>query len=238
MAAEMRVLEKQQRFDETAGLRINELAEQRLALEKVRDERQQELNNLTVVAPKDGIVLPVADKPDREMPDGQLPSWIGGALDPRNLKARLSASDRLCQIGDPRKLVAEIIIDQADVELVRAAITRRGKSGESRVPVRLMLDSLPGKSFNTEIERVALAELTETPLSLSTHAGGDVDSVADAQTGMPRPLSTSYPALAELPDTGGELQLGMRGKAKLYTGWQPLGRRLYRFVKRTFHFEL
>ncbi len=38
------------------------------------------------------------------------------------------------------------------------------------------------------------------------------------QTGVPRPLSTSYPAIATLPDVGSELQLGMRGKAKLYTG--------------------
>ena len=46
-----------------------------------------------------------------------------------------------------------------------------------------MLDSLPGKSFESEIERVALAELTETPLGLSTHAGGDVDSVARSRDG-------------------------------------------------------
>jgi hypothetical protein len=24
----------------------------------------------------------------------------------------------------------------------------------------------------------------------------------------------------------------------VYTGWQPLGRRVYRFITRTFHFEL
>ena len=55
---------------------------------------------------------------------------------------------------------------------------------------------------------MALAELTETPLGLSTHAGGDVDSVADTETGMPKPLSTSYPAIAELPDTGGDRAAG------------------------------
>ena len=101
-----------------------------------------------------------------------------------------------------------------------------------------MLDCLPGKVFESEIERVALAELTHTPLGLSTHAGGDVDSVADSQTGMPQPLSTSFPAIAELPETGGLVQLGMRGKAKIYTGWQPLRHRLFRFITRTFHFEL
>jgi hypothetical protein len=30
----------------------------------------------------------------------------------------------------------------------------------------------------------------------------------------------------------------MRGRAKIYTGWQPLGRRIYRYLARTFHFEL
>jgi putative peptide zinc metalloprotease protein len=238
MEAELKVLEKQQRFDESAGLRINEVVEQRQALEQVLAERQQELDNLTVKAPIGGTVLPVADKPDREMPDGQLPGWVGGPLEPKNVNARLAASDRICQIGDPQQLVAEIIVDQADVELVRAAVAQRQRDGEPGVPVVLMLDSLPGLNLETEVERVALAEMVETPLSLSTHAGGDVDSVADTRTGVPRPLSTSYPAIASLPDTGGAVQLGMRGKAKLYTGWQPLGRRLYRFVTRTFHFEL
>ncbi len=232
------VLKKQQRFDETAGMTINELVEQEQALLEVIAERQRELDNLTVKAPIAGIVLPVVDKPDREPPDGQLPSWAGSALHPKNRGASLSASDRICQIGDPQQLVAEIIVDQSDVELVRAADARRAREGLPRVPVVLMLDSLPGRSFDSEIEAVATAELKETPLGLSTHAGGDVDSVADPQTGVPRPLSTSYPAIATLPDVGRPLQLGMRGKAKIYTGWQPLSHRVYRFLTRTFHFEL
>ena len=238
MDAELKVLEKQQRFDESAGLRINEVLEQRQALEQVLAERQQEYDNLTVKAPVSGTVLPVVDKPDRDMPNGQLPSWSGNVLEARNVDAHLAASDRICQIGDPSQLVAEIIVDQADVELVRAAAAQRERDGEPGVPVILMLDSLPGQEWETNVERVAVAELDETPLSLATHAGGDVDSVADTRTGAPRPLSTSYPAIAPLPNTGGAVQLGMRGKAKLYTGWQPLGRRLYRFITRTFHFEL
>jgi len=238
LRAKKNVLEKQQRFDETAGMSINELVEQEQALVEVIDERKLELANLVVKAPIAGIVLPMVDKPDREPPDGQLPGWSGSALHPKNLGASLAASDRICQIGDPQKMVAEIIVDQSDVELVRAADAKRAQDGLPGVPVVLMLDSLPGRSFETEIEQVATAELKETPLGLSTHAGGDVDSVADPETGVPRPLSTSYPAIAALPEVGSELQLGMRGKAKLYTGWQPLSRRLYRFLTRTFHFEL
>ncbi|MHB8968960.1 MAG: hemolysin D [Pirellulaceae bacterium] len=236
--AKLQVLQKQHRIDDTAGLSINQMLEQRLTLSQVVDERRRELANLLVTAPVAGTVLPVVDKPDREAPDGQLPSWSGGPLSLRNRGAFLSASDRICQIGDPEKLVAEVIVDQSNVELVRAAATEREREKKSGVPVTLMLDSLPGRSIDTEIEQIALAELKETPLGLSTLAGGDVDSVADPQTGVPRPLSTSYPAIATLPEVGGELQLGMRGKAKLYTGWQPLSRRLYRFLTRTFHFEM
>jgi putative peptide zinc metalloprotease protein len=236
--AELVVLEKQRRFDEIAGLRINELLEQRQALLQIVEDRRRELANLTVTAPVAGTVLPVLDKPDREPPDGQLPSWSGSPLQPQNLGAFLAASDRIGQIGDPRQLVAEIIIDQSDVELVRAAALRREQENQPGVPVVLMFDSLPGRDIETEIERIALAELREAPLGLSSLAGGDLDSVTDPETGIPKPLSTSYPAIAPLPDPGSELQLGMRGKAKLYTGWQPLGRRLYRFLTRTFHFEL
>jgi putative peptide zinc metalloprotease protein len=238
LQAKRDVLEKQQRFDETAGLSINELLKQEEALRGVIEERERELANLDVRAPIGGTVLPVAEKPDRESPDGQLPGWSGSVLHPKNRGAVLAASDRLCEIGDPDDLVAEIIVDQSDVELVRAAFLQRQREQLPGVPIVLALDSLPGKTFDSEIEQIPLAELKETPLGLSTHAGGDVDSVADPQTGVPRPLSTSYPAIARLPDTGSQLQLGMRGKAKLYTGWQPLSHRLYRFLTRTFHFEL
>lgn len=236
--AEINVLEKQQRFDPTAGLRINELEKQRFALQEILNERQRELDRLRIVAPVAGIILPVGDKPDQQKDNAQLPGWAGRALDSKNLNALLTAGDRICQIGDPQQLVAEIIIDQTDIELVRTAVAQHRRETQSRVPVELMLDSLPGVIFPSEIERVALSELTETPLGLSTHAGGDVASVADTETGMPKPLSTSYPAIATLPDTGGEVQLGMRGKARIYTGWQPLARRVYRFITRTFHFEL
>jgi putative peptide zinc metalloprotease protein len=244
--AEVTVLRKQQRFDESSGMRINELTEQRIALQQVLDEKREELDNLEVRAPIAGTVLPVAEKPDRDPPDGQLPGWSGDVLSPRNKGAFLAASDRICQIGDPKQLVAEIIIDQADIDLVVAALSRaRQKAAKSDtsdqkpgVPTAMMLDAVPGKTYESQVTQVALDKLKETPLGLATHAGGDLDSVADRETGVPRPLSTSYPAIAVLPDTEGKLQLGMRGKAKVYTGWQPLGWRLYRFLTSTFHFKM
>ena len=72
---------------------------------------------------------------------------------------------------------------------------------------------------------------------LYSASGGDLDTVMDG-SGVPQPLSTSFQARAPLPETAKNIQVGMRGRAKIYTGWQPLGRRLYRFAARTFHFEL
>jgi hypothetical protein len=34
------------------------------------------------------------------------------------------------------------------------------------------------------------------------------------------------------------LQAGMQGQARIYTGWQTLWQRLYRFCAKTFHFDL
>ncbi len=235
--AELEVLRQRQRFDENAGLRANELLAQRKSLQEVLDERKAEQKKLIVLTPVSGIVLPVADRPDRDARDGQLPRWVGSPLERRNRGAFLEPSDRICQVGDPTKLVAEIIIDQSDLDLVVAAMLKRQQENKPRVPVVLMLDALPGKQFDTDLERIALEQLKETPLSLATAAGGDLDSVAD-QTGVPRPLNTSYPAIASLPVSDEAFQLGLRGKAKIYTGWQPLGRRLYRFVIQTFHFKM
>ncbi|MFO7907604.1 MAG: hemolysin D [Pirellulaceae bacterium] len=239
LEAELHVLKKQQRFDQDAGLRVNEIEKQRESLLELLAEQQSELDRLTVRAPVHGVVMPVAHRPDRDPPKGELPRWTGSIMDENNRQAYLSPSDKICQIGDPEKLVAELIIDQADVELVRTAMAQRRRNDQPPVPIDLMLDSLPGEVFHSELERIALAELTKTPLGLSTHAGGDVDSKVDQESGMPEPLSTSYPAIAKLPEEDvGNVQLGMRGKAKLYTGWQPLAPRVYRFLTRTFHFEL
>lgn len=235
--AQIEGLRQEQRIDESAGIHMNELVAQRDALQEVLDEKQTELNKLVIVTPVSGTVLPAPDKADHATEHEQLPGWHGGALEPRNLGARLAASDQICQVGDPSRLVAEIIVDQSDIDLVVAAMAKRRQAKQEGVPVALMLDSLPGRTLNTTIERVALEELKETPIGLATVAGGDLDSVTD-RSGVTRPLSTSYPAIAPLPSVDTTIQLGMRGKAKLYTGWQPLGRRLYRMITKTFHFEL
>ena len=129
-------------------------------------------------------------------------------------------------MGNPKRLYAELLIDQSVIELVQ-----KGHA------VELMFEAYSGEVHDSEIEKVSLPQVQATPLSLSAAAGGEVNTKTD-KSGQMRPLSTTYPALAPLPDGLAGVRVGMRGRAKVYTGWQPLGWRLYRFVARTFHFEL
>jgi putative peptide zinc metalloprotease protein len=58
------------------------------------------------------------------------------------------------------------------------------------------------------------------------------------ETGMERPSSTSFQARADLDDPHGSLVEGLRGTAKIAAPWQPIGKRVWRYVMRTFNFTL
>jgi hypothetical protein len=40
-----------------------------------------------------------------------------------------------------------------------------------------------------------------------------------------------------LGDAAGALEAGMQGQARIYPGWQPLARRVYRLAIKTFNFD-
>ena len=222
---ELKSVWRQARHRQAAGLRVKEIQEQLQAYRKQLEAKEKELAELEIRAPVSGIVFPVAERREGTQP-GELGSWSGSLLEPRNRGAFLQPSDAICQVGDPKRLYAELLIDQSVIELVR-----KGHQ------VQLMFEAYSGDVYESEIEKVSLPQVQATPLSLSTMGGGDVNTKTD-KNGQMRPLSATYPALAPLPADLSGVRVGMRGRAKIYTGWQPLGWRLYRFVARTFHFEL
>jgi putative peptide zinc metalloprotease protein len=145
------------------------------------------------------------------------------------------ASDMLCRIGDPHDLEAVLVVDQGDIEFVDDA-TRDGRQPE----VSIRLDAFPGTTLVGRVVEVAKVDLKVTPANLSSRAGGELDTKMDA-SGVQRPMSTSFQALVPLGKQGkleGLIRPGLRGRAKIYTRWQSLGKRVYRYVARTFHFEL
>ncbi len=223
---QIRNLQRQELDRGEVGRQIDQYKKMLESAKEQLAEKSKQLELLNVVAPRDGFILPAPHRPAPPT-GGQLPTWTGTPLDKKNLHATLMPADVICLVGDPDDLETILVIDQADIDFVA--------NGQE---VEILLDAYSGKSIKTKIDSIADEPLREAPQSLSSQGGGQLDTYTD-RTGKLRPLHTSYPARARLAKGEHQaVQVGMRGRAKVYTGWQPLGNRLYRYAVRTFHFEL
>jgi putative peptide zinc metalloprotease protein len=181
---------------------------------------------MDLLAPTDGVVIPPDHKPESRSRDGRLPEWAGSPLDARNQGATLKESDVVCRIGDPQAFAAELIIDQSVVDYIQV--------GQK---VQIKLDAFPHETLTGEIDKIGQDVLQMVPPSLTKTGGGGMETVTD-RDGLPRPLNPSYPARVSLQDPQGRFQLGMKGQARIGAEWVPLGSRFYRYLTKTFHFEL
>ena len=89
--------------------------------------------------------------------------------------------------------------------------------------------------FQGEIVEIAKTDLKVVPREIA--AGDDLSTRVDKQ-GVPRPVKPSYHARAVLDPHSHEVLTGAHGRAKILVGPQSAGQRLYRYLRRTFTFEL
>ena len=183
-------------------------------------------SKLTLVSNKPGVVMRPPEQPKRPDSDGQLPTWSGTPLKPENTGCTLTESTLFCQVGDPQVMKATLVVDQADIEFVRA--------GQN---VRIQLDELPGERLRGQIESMAFDPLKVSPKQLSNKAGGELATKTD-ESGVERPMSTSYQANVRLDDVEGILRPGLRGRAKIEAGYRTIAQRAWRYLTQTFHFRL
>ncbi|MCC9604617.1 HlyD family efflux transporter periplasmic adaptor subunit [Blastopirellula sp. JC732] len=196
------------------------------ASEQLRKKRiEQQLIN--VPAPVSGFIFPSADRRDPQSGSGQLPTWTGSPFEKRNQGAYVTTSDALCQIGESDQMEAVIYVDQDYVELVRM--------GQE---VYIKLDAFPGKTFETKLAEIGDKQVEFVPNSLTVQQGGELAAETDPLSGRARPQNATFPAQAPLTDVEAMTAVGLRGRAKIFVDWQPLGLRLWRYVNRTFHFKL
>ncbi len=209
------------------------IPEARKELDSVREllaKEQSQRDRLTLRAGQDGTVLPPPPTQKQHSEDiegAPLPSWSGIPMDERHCRPYLREGVLYCEVGDPRKLEAVLVIDQGDVEFVQ--------QGQS---VDLKFDALPGDVFHGKIERISNSNLKIMPKRLGTRAGGEVPTHVDPETNIETPQSPSYQALVPIDDTEGVLRIGLRGEAKIHTVSLSIYERLYRFIANTFHFRL
>lgn len=220
-------LRRQRYHDRAAQAEIPEVSEALEAVKLQLNDKEEDLARLQLRAPIAGTVLPPPEKPEKDLAEqGQLSDWSGTPLKEKNLGAHLQ-NTMFCQIGDPRKMEAILVIDQSDRNFVA--------EGQA---VDIKIDQLPHEVFRTRLTSIATDKLEVAPKSLSTKAGGDLPTITDPETGIDRPQSTCYKARAPLDNPEGVLRIGLRGTAKIHTPWQPLGTRIWRLISETFNFRM
>ncbi len=220
-------LKNQEHDDAQARSQLETARELALSKQRLLERANERIKLLTVKATGAGTIIPPPNKPSQKQDETeQLPSWSGNPFDSRNEHAFFSESDLLCLIGDPRKMEAVLVVDQSDVDLVKV-------NDEADIKI----DSARLETFSGRIAQVSEMDMKVTPEQLARQVGGGLDTEMDA-SGRLKPVSTSYQARIPLDDVKVPLRPGYRGHAKVYVGWKSLGWRLYRFLARTFRFEM
>ncbi len=218
-------------LDPRAAAQIPQIKEQIDALKNELDQKEKDKQRLRLTAPSSGTVFSPPWTPRRDDPNEKLHTWYGTPLEPENIGARLVERTLFCQIGDPHKLEAVMVIDQTDRSLI--------SDGEKQtVDIKLEGYARPAETLHSEIVEVAESELKVAPKRLSTKSQGEVPTKTDPQTGIEKPMSTSYQARAPIDDPKGEYRIGLRGQARVHTKWISLGARLWRMLTHTFNFKL
>jgi putative peptide zinc metalloprotease protein len=191
--------------------------------ERLRQRRRDE-SRLVLRAPADGTVLPPPRRPAAHYLPGHLHAWQGSPLDERNVGSHLETGALFCVVGAPTRLEGSLVLDQADMKFVR--IGQR---------VRMQFDEVPGKILNGTVAEIAKTDLKVAPREL---AAGRELAVRVDEEGIARPVETSYHARVVVDEHDYKLLTGTRGRAKIVGNSQSLGRRLARYLGRTFHFSL
>ena len=98
----------------------------------------------------------------------QLPSWSGNPFAPKNSEAYFAQSDLLCLIGDPAKMEAVLVVDQADIDLVKL---------EHEVDMKI--ESARLDTFSGRIKIISSQDMQSLPENLASQASGGVDTEMD-----------------------------------------------------------
>ena len=176
-------------------------------LEPVVARINDQISHLYLVADRDGQVIGV---PKRETTG----SWV------RPDKA-------FCEIANPKKLQAQVIIDQGDVDLLQTG---------SKAWVKIY--GLSERTYRTEIAEIASRNRDEIPAELSNVGGGEIAAEQDKKTGKIKSVSAVFELLLPLDNEDLSLHVGQRGFAKIDGGTSTLAWFVWRTLSKTFHFAL
>jgi putative peptide zinc metalloprotease protein len=168
---------------------------------------QEQIGKLTLVATQSGMAIGV---PHHET--------VGQWLKP---------GKPFCEIGDPSKLEAHLIVDQSDVDLIaldRAAWVK--------------VYGISERTYKSYVSVIASRNREEIAPELTNMAGGEVSAKSDPKTGAAKPTTAVFEVIIPLSNDDLRLQPGLRGFAKIDGGTHTFGWWLWRLITKTFHFTI
>lgn len=197
------------------------------AAEKSLEDAQERLaqwrrdqERLTLRSAAAGSILPPPAVPPTPSDSRRLAGWRHTPLDPQNRGCFLETGTLVCQVGDPKRLEAMLIVDQSAVSFVRP--------GQQ---VRLRIDQGPVQVVRGTLVELAKADVADFPDSLARAL--DLPLRREGQSNI-RAAQTYYQARVQLAPSAAPLSIAMHGRAKILASPQPLARRLVRWLQLTF----
>jgi putative peptide zinc metalloprotease protein len=176
-------------------------------LEPAIDKVSEQIGKLTLIAHRDGQVI--------------------GLPHPETIGQYIKPGKPFCEVGDPHKLHAHLILDQGDIDLVRV---------NRRAWLKIYGDS--ETTWRSQVGEVAKRNREEIPPELSNLAGGEIATKQDPKSGQAKPISAVYEVIIPIDNPDLVLQPGQRGFAKIDGGTCTLGWWFWRILTKTFNFMI
>ena len=228
--AQQRYYSKKQQahYDEAAEADLEAQLASWQAIHRQLEQRREDLTQLQITAPIGGRITTASYRePEKQEENGPLQSWYGHPIEPRNQGAYLAEGTIVCQVApENQTLEITLAIDQADIEFVTAGN-----------PVELLVSQQAGNLYQSKVDFISPIAMEHVPPALSSLNGGPI-----AATRGPRGLdvaqSPTYQVKVLLNQPDGVIPVGSTGTARVRTGYQTLGSRIWRLACATFRFDL
>lgn len=218
---------QQAHYDETAEASVDAQLVSWQAVSSQLQQRRESLAHLEITSPISGKVVSASYIAEESDKDGLLNDWYGHPLESRNRGAFLPKGTLVCQVAsDGKQLEAILAIDQADIEFVT-----KGNQ------VELWMRQSPDALRTATIDLISPVEMQSVPRALSSRHGGDLAS-AQGPDGQDVPQSATYQVRVPLERADALIASGSTGIARIRTGNQTVGSRIWRFMCKTFRFDL
>jgi putative peptide zinc metalloprotease protein len=167
----------------------------------------QQLGKLTLISNRDGRVV---GSPHEET----VGQWV-------------KPGKPFCEVGDPHKLEAHLIVDQSDIHLIKPGDT-----------AWIKIYGRAERTIKSKVSAIAKRSSEEVPTELSNLANGEVASKPDPKTGTAHPLTAVYEVIIPVDNTDMKFEPGLRGAAKIHGGHYTLAWWLVRWWNKIFNFQL